>query len=117
MFTWRIGRSGTLSDGERSVVTRLAGTFGYGQNPNKSGRVQLRGCHNGAANWHDGPRARGKPVSGPYLWQVKSSVDKLWGSIDTPLDVKDEARESVSILANLAGHCTARPNGGRLARG
>jgi hypothetical protein len=56
-----------------------------------------------------------RPEESQYLaawfWQIKSDKQKLRAAIDPALDVKDETFESISIVAELAGHCTARePN-------
>lgn len=56
-----------------------------------------------------------RPEESQYLaawfWQIKPDKEKLRAAIDPVLDVKDEAFESISIIAELAGHCTARePN-------
>nr|TKR83958.1 putative receptor protein kinase TMK1 [Populus alba] len=56
-----------------------------------------------------------RPEESQYLaawfWQIKSEKQKLRAAIDPALDVKDEKFESISIVAELAGHCTARePN-------
>ncbi|KAL0410191.1 UNVERIFIED_CONTAM: Receptor protein kinase TMK1 [Sesamum latifolium] len=56
-----------------------------------------------------------RPEESQYLvawfWHIKSSKDKLMAAIDPALDAKEEKLESISIVAELAGHCTARePN-------
>jgi len=56
-----------------------------------------------------------RPEESQYLaawfWRIKSDKQKLRAAIDPALDVKDETFESISIIAELAGHCTARePN-------
>ncbi|OMO82570.1 hypothetical protein CCACVL1_11897 [Corchorus capsularis] len=43
-----------------------------------------------------------------WFWHIKSDKEKLRAAIDPALDVKDETFESISIIAELAGHCTAR---------
>ncbi|MBA0713298.1 hypothetical protein Golax_012339 [Gossypium laxum] len=43
-----------------------------------------------------------------WFWHIKPDKEKLRAAIDPSLDVKDETFESVSIIAELAGHCTAR---------
>ncbi|KAK8594344.1 hypothetical protein V6N13_126152 [Hibiscus sabdariffa] len=54
----------------------------------------------------------GRPEETQYLaawfWHIKSDKEKLRAAIDPTLDIKDETFESVSIIAELAGHCTAR---------
>ncbi|PPR98984.1 hypothetical protein GOBAR_AA21683 [Gossypium barbadense] len=57
----------------------------------------------------------GRPEDTQYLaawfWNIKSDKEKLRAAIDPTLDIKDETFESISIIAELAGHCTARePN-------
>ncbi|KAJ6923899.1 receptor protein kinase TMK1-like [Populus alba x Populus x berolinensis] len=78
-------------DGEKSMVTRLAGTFGYL-----------------APEYAD---QRKSQYLAAWFWRIKSDKQKLRAAIDPALDVKDETFESISIIAELAGHCTARePN-------
>lgn len=60
----------------------------------------------------------GRPEDRQYLpawfWHIKSDKEKLRAIIDSALDVKDdETFESISIIAELAGHCTAREPGQR----
>lgn len=46
-----------------------------------------------------------------WFWRIKSSKESLMAAIDTAIDVDEETFESISIIAELAGHCTARePN-------
>ncbi|GFZ08931.1 hypothetical protein Acr_20g0007390 [Actinidia rufa] len=53
-----------------------------------------------------------RPEESQYLaawfWKIKSSQEKLMAAIDPALDVKDGTFESISVIAELAGHCTAR---------
>lgn len=56
-----------------------------------------------------------RPEESQYLaswfWHIKSDKKKLMAAIDPALDIKEETFESVCIIAELAGHCTARePN-------
>ncbi|KAJ6698436.1 hypothetical protein OIU79_011865 [Salix purpurea] len=56
-----------------------------------------------------------RPEESQYLaawfWRVKSDQQKLRAAIDPAIDVKDEIFESISTIAELAGHCTTRePN-------
>jgi serine/threonine protein kinase len=56
-----------------------------------------------------------RPEESQYLaawfWNIKSDKKKLMAAIDPTLDINEETFESVSIIAELAGHCTARePN-------
>ncbi|KAG2391242.1 sugar phosphate/phosphate translocator [Vigna angularis] len=56
-----------------------------------------------------------RPEESQYLaswfWHVKSDKEKLMTAVDPALDIKEEMFDIVSIIAELAGHCTARePN-------
>lgn len=48
-----------------------------------------------------------------WFWNIKSDKEKLMAAIDPVLDKKEETFESISIIAELAGHCTAREPGQR----
>lgn len=58
-----------------------------------------------------------RPEESQYLvawfWNIKSTKEKLMAAIDPALDVKEEIIGSISTLAELAGHCTAREPGQR----
>lgn len=43
-----------------------------------------------------------------WFWHIKSDKEKLMAAIDPSLDIKGEAFGSISTIAELAGHCTAR---------
>ena len=43
-----------------------------------------------------------------WFWRIKSSKEKLMAAIDPALEATEETFESISIVAELAGHCTAR---------
>ena len=43
-----------------------------------------------------------------WFWQIKSSKEKLMAAIDPALEANAETFESIYIVAELAGHCTAR---------
>lgn len=56
-----------------------------------------------------------RPEESQYLvawfWHIKSDKEKFIAAIDPSLDKKEEIFESISVVAELAGHCTARePN-------
>ncbi|ESW34963.1 hypothetical protein PHAVU_001G195500 [Phaseolus vulgaris] len=111
-------------DGEKSVVTRLAGTFGYlapeyavtGKITTKadvfSFGVVLMELLTGLMAL-DEDRPEESQYLAAWFWSIKSDTKKLMAAIDKVLDVKEETFESVSIIAELAGHCTAREPGQR----
>ncbi|XP_009767611.1 receptor-like kinase TMK4 [Nicotiana tabacum] len=113
-------------DGEKnSVVTRLAGTFGYlapeyavtGKITTKVdvfsfGVVLMELLTGWMALDEDRPNESQYLVA--WFWNIKSSKEKLMAAVDPALDVKEEAFESsVYTIAELAGHCTAREPGQR----
>ncbi|KAK4377784.1 hypothetical protein RND71_004080 [Anisodus tanguticus] len=113
-------------DGEKnSVVTRLAGTFGYlapeyaitGKITTKTdvfsfGVVLMELLTGWMALDEDRPNESQYLVS--WFWNIKSSKEKLLAAIDPALDVKQESTfESIYTVAELAGHCTAREPGQR----
>ncbi|XP_061349321.1 receptor protein kinase TMK1 [Gastrolobium bilobum] len=43
-----------------------------------------------------------------WFWRIKLSKEKLMAAIDPVLEATEETFESITIVAELAGHCTAR---------
>ncbi|KAF3958533.1 hypothetical protein CMV_016572 [Castanea mollissima] len=106
-------------DGEKSVATKLAGTFGYlapeyavmGKITTKadvfSFGVVLMELLTGLMAL-DESRSEESRYLAEWFWRIKSSKESLTAAIDTAIDVDEETFESISIIAELAGHCTAR---------
>nr|KYP68672.1 putative receptor protein kinase TMK1 [Cajanus cajan] len=106
-------------DGDKSVATKLAGTFGYlapeyavmGKITTKvdvfSYGVVLVELLTGLMALDES-----RPEESRYLvewfWQIKSCKEALKAAIDPTLEVSEETFESISIVAELAGHCTSR---------
>ncbi|MBA0615408.1 hypothetical protein Godav_015548 [Gossypium davidsonii] len=106
-------------DGEKSVATRLAGTFGYlapeyavmGKITTKvdvfSYGVVLMELLTGLTAL-DEERSEESRYLAEWFCRIKSSKEKLMVEIDPALEMDEETYESISTIAELAGHCTAR---------
>ncbi|RDY08004.1 Receptor-like kinase TMK3, partial [Mucuna pruriens] len=106
-------------DGEKSVATKLAGTFGYlapeyAVMGKITTRVDVFSYGVVLMELLTGLMAldENRPEESRYLaewfWQIKSSKETLMAAIDPALEANEETFESISIVAELAGHCTAR---------
>ncbi|KAK8605013.1 hypothetical protein V6N13_082473 [Hibiscus sabdariffa] len=106
-------------DGEKSMTTRLAGTFGYlapeyavmGKISTKvdvfSYGVVLMELVTGLTALDEG-RSEETRYLAEWFWRIKSNKDKLMAAIDPALEVTEETYESIAAIAELAGHCTVR---------
>lgn len=106
-------------DGDKSVITRLAGTFGYlapeyavtGKITTKadvfSYGVVLMELLTGLMAL-DEDRPEESQYLAAWFWSIRSNKEKLMAAVDPALNANEETFETISVIAELAGHCTAR---------
>ncbi|GFZ17742.1 leucine-rich repeat protein kinase family protein [Actinidia rufa] len=106
-------------DGEKSVATRLAGTFGYlapeyavtGKITTKadvfSFGVVLMEILTGLVAL-DEQRSEERRYLAEWFWKIKANQEMLISAIDPALNVKEDIFDNIYVIAELAGHCTAR---------
>ncbi|KAL5215471.1 hypothetical protein ABZP36_006872 [Zizania latifolia] len=107
-------------DGNFSVATRLAGTFGYlapeyavtGKITTKadvfSFGVVLMELITGMTAIDESRLDEETRYLASWFCQIRKDEKKLRAAIDPTLDLTDETFESISVIAELAGHCTSR---------
>jgi len=107
-------------DGNFSVATRLAGTFGYlapeyavtGKITTKadvfSFGVVLMELITGMTAIDERRLDEETRYLATWFCQIRKDEEKLRAAIDPTLVLTEEILESISVIAELAGHCTSR---------
>uniref|UniRef100_A0A0D9WBF0 non-specific serine/threonine protein kinase n=1 Tax=Leersia perrieri TaxID=77586 RepID=A0A0D9WBF0_9ORYZ len=107
-------------DGNFSVATRLAGTFGYlapeyavtGKITTKadvfSFGVVLMELITGMTAIDETRLDEETRYLASWFCQIRKDEEKVRAAIDPTLDLTEETFESISVIAELAGHCTSR---------